>query len=173
MRPIRHGMGCPVFAPSIRIGVIKCSLLANLRKKGQYRVVNNRRRQTQSVESPISVLEQLPARVVLERIPVPVVAIGQDGSILFANAAFAEMLGYSTETVLTLRFIEIFHTPPLDASPVSAVRGYANEIVALLHADGSIVKAKMSKSALMRENDPLALATFEDLTEQLWVRGRR
>jgi PAS domain S-box-containing protein len=118
-------------------------------------------------------LGQLPARVVLERMPVPVVAIGQDGSILFANAAFAEMLGYTTEKVLSLKFIEIFNTAPVDASPVSAVRGYANEIVSLMHADGSIVRAKMSKSALLREDDPLALATFEDLTEQLWDRGRR
>ena len=117
-------------------------------------------------------LEQLPARVVLERMPVPVLAIGQDGSLLFANAAFAEMLGYSTETVLTLKFLEIFHTAPIDASPVSAVHAYANEIVSLMHSDGSIVRAKMSKSALMREDDPVALATFEDLTEHLWVRGR-
>jgi len=27
----------------------------------------------------------------------------------------------------------------------------------------------MSKSALLRGDDPVALATFEDLTEQLWV----
>jgi hypothetical protein len=31
----------------------------------------------------------------------------------------------------------------------------------------------MSKSALLREDDPLALATFEDMTEQLWLRGPR
>jgi PAS domain S-box-containing protein len=147
-------------------------LLANLRKLRQYRIVDERR-QTQSVQSPVALLEQLPARVVLERMPVPVVAIGHDGSIVFANAAFAEMLGYSTERVLALKFIEIFHTAPVFASPVPAVRGYANEVVALMHADGSIVQAKMSQSALMREDDPLALATFEDLTEQIWLRGRR
>lgn len=27
----------------------------------------------------------------------------------------------------------------------------------------------MSKSALLRGDDPVALATFQDLTEQLWV----
>jgi hypothetical protein len=27
----------------------------------------------------------------------------------------------------------------------------------------------MSKSVLMRGDDPVALATFQDLTEQLWV----
>ena len=99
--------------------------------------------------------------------------VGYDGSFLFANTAFAEMLGYTTETVLKLKFIEIFSAAPIDASPVSAVNAYANEVVTLMHADGSMVRAKMSKSALLREDNPLALATFEDLTEHLWVRGRR
>ena len=39
----------------------------------------------------------------------------------------------------------------------------------LKHADGFAVRAKMSKSALLRANDPLTLTTFQDLTEQLWV----
>jgi PAS domain S-box-containing protein len=131
-----------------------------------------RRRDTQSGESPMTMLDQLPARVVLERMPVPVLATVHDGSIVFANAAFAEMLGYSSEEVLALKFLQIFDTIPVDESPVFLVRGYAGRVVGLRHADGSIVRAKMSKSALMRDDDPLALATFEDLTEQLWARGR-
>jgi PAS domain S-box-containing protein len=131
------------------------------------------RRQPQSVDSPTALLDQLPARVILERMPVPVLAIGHDGSILFANGAFAAMLGYPADTVMSKKFIEIFSATPLDASPVLTVRNYANEIVALRHADGSTVRARMSKSALLREDDPLALATFEDMTEQLWLRGPR
>jgi PAS domain-containing protein len=41
----------------------------------------------------MSILKQLPALVVLERIPVPVLAIAQDGTVLFANNAFSEMVG--------------------------------------------------------------------------------
>jgi PAS domain S-box-containing protein len=103
--------------------------------------------------------------------PVPVLAIVGDGSIVFANAAFADMLGYTPAAVMSLEFAQIFHALPVDASPVSVVHGSANQIVALMHADGSVVKARMSKSALLREHDPLALATFDDLTEQLWARG--
>jgi PAS domain S-box-containing protein len=125
------------------------------------------------VHSPDTLLDHLPARIVLERMPVPVLAIGEDGSILFVNAAFAEMLGYTAEAVTSLNFIEIFQTAPVHEPPVSVVRAYAGEIVALLHADGSVVRAKMSKSALLREDDVMALATFEDLTEQLWLRGGR
>ena len=119
----------------------------------------------------MATLEQLPALVVLERIPVPVLAIAEDGMILFANAAFAEMLGHTPEAVRSLRFREIFHTMPIDESPVSVVRAHANLIVELLHVDGSVVRARMSKSALLRGNDPVALATFVDLTERLWTDG--
>ena len=120
-------------------------------------------------QSPMAVLSELPALVVLERIPVPVVAIAEDGAILFANDAFADMLGYAAETVKNLKFRQIFHTMPADESAVSVVRAHADLIVELVHRDNSIVRARMSKSALLRGDDPVALATFQDLTERLWV----
>ncbi|HET7665324.1 MAG TPA: PAS domain-containing protein [Mycobacterium sp.] len=128
-----------------------------------------RRRDGQDDKAPITLLKELPALVVLERFPVPVLAIAEDGTILFANEAFAEMLGYSADAVKALKFKEIFHTLPADESAVSVVRALANLIVELVHKDGSTVRARMSKSALLRGDDPVALATFQDLTERLWV----
>jgi PAS domain S-box-containing protein len=117
----------------------------------------------------MALLRELPALVVLERFPVPVLAIAEDGAILFANGAFADMLGYSAEAVTALKFRQIFHALPDDDSAVSVVRAHANLIVELVHQDGSIVRARMSKSALWRGDDPVALATFQDLTERLWA----
>jgi PAS domain S-box-containing protein len=114
-------------------------------------------------------LKEMPALVVLERFPVPVLAIAEDGTILFANEAFAEMLGYSAEAVKALKFQEIFHTLPAEESVVSVVRAHADLIVELVHREGAIVRARMSKSALLRGDDPVALAAFQDLTERLWV----
>ncbi len=114
----------------------------------------------------------MPARLVLERIPVPSLAISRDGQILFANKAFADMVGHSTEALLSMEFSELFRTMPTDESPVSVVRKYADQLVELVHADESVVRARMSKSALLRDDDPLALATFHDLTEQLWTQGQ-
>jgi PAS domain S-box-containing protein len=128
-----------------------------------------RRRDGQDCQSPMALLKDLPALVVLARLPVPVLAIAEDGTILFANDAFAEMLGYPAEVVEALKFKEIFHTLPAEESAVSVVRAHANLIVELVHQDGSIVRARMSKSALLRGDDPVALATFQDLTERLWV----
>lgn len=117
----------------------------------------------------MSLLAQLPALVVLERLPVPVLAIAEDGAILFANAAFADMLGYSSDEVRSLNFAQIFHALPADESAVSVLRANADLIVQLVHRDASTVRARMSKSALLRGTDPVALATFQDLTERLWV----
>jgi PAS domain-containing protein len=86
------------------------------------------------IESPMALLKELPATVVLERFPVPVLAIAEDGAILFASKAFAEMLGYPADTVTTFA-----------------------------------VSANLPHSALLRGDDPVALATFQDLTERLWV----
>jgi PAS domain S-box-containing protein len=116
----------------------------------------------------MALLKELPALVVLERFPVPVLAIAEDGTILFANKAFAEMVGHTPDAVKSLKFRQIFHTMPTDESAVSVVRAHADLIVELVHQDNSIVRARMSKSALLRGDDPVALATFQDLTEKLW-----
>ncbi len=52
------------------------------------------------------------------------------------------------------------------------MRAYADELVELNHHEVSIVRARMSKSALVRADDNVALATFQDLTEQLWAEDR-
>lgn len=146
-------------------------LLTSNYKRLHNRLVE-RRRNRQNLRLPHAALDQMPARLVLERIPVPSLAISRDGRILFANQAFADMVGHTTEALLSMEFSELFRTAPADESPVSVVRKYADQLVELVHADESVVRARMSKSALMRDDDPLALATFHDLTEQLWTQGQ-
>ncbi len=126
----------------------------------------DRRRNETPGDSPMDILTQLPAVVVLERIPVPALAIARDGIVLFANAAFAEMMGYRQERLAGLASAQIFHGVPPALLGVDAL---ANLVVELRHRDGWTVRARMSKSALMRSDDPLVLVTFENLTEQLWV----
>lgn len=117
----------------------------------------------------MATLKQLPALVVLERIPVPVLAIGHDGALVFANSAFSDMVGRAPDEVLALTFDEIFHLPPRTENAVSVVQALANEVVELAHRDGSSVRALMSRSALIRADEDIALATFQDLTEKLWL----
>ena len=131
--------------------------------------VVDRRRTVQASQSPREALEQLPALVLLERIPVPMLAVLQDGTIVFANKAFAEMMGREADEVVVLKFHDVFHAALETESVLSVVDGLANMVVELAHRDGSTVRALMSRSALRRADDEIALATFQDLTEHLWV----
>ncbi len=131
-----------------------------------------RRRNGGSGESAMDVLTGLPAVVVLERIPVPTLAMARDGIILFANTAFAEMVGYRQDGLAGLAFAEIFDTVPAAVGALSGVDALANLVVDLRHGEGWTVRARMSKSALMRRNDPAVLVTFENLTERLWTDER-
>ena len=130
----------------------------------------DRRRVAEPAQSPAEILEQMPALVVLGRVPVPTLAITSDGSILVANPAAAEMLGYSEQMLLSMKFHEVFATP-FSGSAIGAVQTHAGQLVELSHADGSTVRAQMSGSALLRGEDPVALVTFQDLTEELWTKG--
>jgi PAS domain S-box-containing protein len=132
----------------------------------------DRRRAAHASQPPTEVLEQLPALVLLERIPVPTLAVLQDGTIVFANSAFADKVGRDADEVVTLRFHDIFHGAVETESVLSVVDGLANMVVELAHRDGSTVRALMSRSALRRADDAIALATFQDLTEELWANER-
>jgi PAS domain S-box-containing protein len=128
-----------------------------------------RRRNGGFSDSSMDILTRLPAVVVLERLPVPSLAMARDGIILFANTAFAELVGYRQDRLAGLPFPEVFHTVPAVVAALSGVDALANLVVELQHCEGWTVRAKMSKSALMRRDDPLVLVTFEDLTERLWM----
>ena len=131
-----------------------------------------RRRNRGSGDSPKDILTRLPAVVVLERIPVPTLAMARDGIILFANTAFAEMVGYGQDGLAGLAFAEVFDTVPAVLGALSGVDALANLVVELRHCEGWTVRARMSKSALMRRDDPVVLVTFENLTERLWIDER-
>jgi PAS domain S-box-containing protein len=134
----------------------------------RYISAGDRRRSRQAEQSPADKLEGMPAVAVLERMPFPVLAIDIHGTILFANAAFAAMLGHAQDTIERLTFHEIFLNP-IDGPAATALRAYADELVELAHRDGFTVLARASKSAMKRQDDEVALVVFDDLTEQQWT----
>lgn len=130
-----------------------------------------RRRNGRGSQSPIEIMRQLPVLVVLDRLSVAALAVAEDGAIVFANGACEDILGYSQDELTSLQFPDLFRAWPAATSAVAAMHTFADVIVDLKHRDGSSINARMSKSALQRDDDPVALVTFQDLTEQLWVQG--
>jgi PAS domain S-box-containing protein len=111
----------------------------------------------------------MPALVVLERLPTPALAVDRAGTILFANGAFCDMLGYLSNELLSMKFKDIFCGLPTIDGDAALVRTDADGLVELAHKCGHSVWACMSKSALRRHEDAVALATFDDRTEEWWL----
>ena len=121
-------------------------------------------------QSPLEMLLQMPALAVLERLPQPALAVDHQETILFANDAFCEMLGHAPDELWAMKFGDIFCSPATHDCAVALVHAYSDRLVELAHKDGHPVWARMSKSAIRRRDDTLALVTFHDHTEELWLR---
>src|SRR5271168_3214438 len=88
-----------------------------------------RRRNGSPDDSPMDILTRLPAVVMLERLPVPALAMARDGIILFANTAFAQMVGYQLDGLAGFALPEIFHTVPDEVTAHSGVDTLENLVV--------------------------------------------
>src|ERR1700759_76579 len=117
-------------------------------------------------QSPIDDLQRMPALWVLERLPAPAVAVDRVGTILFANGAFCDMVGYSSDELVSMNFDDFFFRRPADAPWVALLGTGAERLVELRHKGGHSVWAGMSKSAMRRRDDTVALVSFRDRTEE-------
>jgi PAS domain S-box-containing protein len=128
------------------------------------------RRRTSPQQMPVEALQQMPALILLERLPTPVLAVDRSGAIVFANRAFCDMLGHTSDELLEMNFAELFYGPSSDGT-FAPLPSTAARLVELTHKHGHPVLASMSKSAMRRADDAVALATFADRSEELWLNG--
>ena len=131
------------------------------------------RRRRPSPSSAEEYLRALPALVLLDRLPVPMLATGLDGVVVYTNPAFATMLGHHPDTVMLtgqlLPALLVGHsaTPPRDC--VSALRAASNAIVDWLHAEGFPVRSVISETLFFRATDQILLIGVTDITELIWT----
>lgn len=131
------------------------------------------RRRRPSPSTPDECLYALPGLILLDRLPVPMLATGLDGIVVYTNPAFATMLGYHPDTItLTgqrLPALLAGHsaTPPRDC--VTALRAAGTVVVDWLHAEGFPVRTVVSDGLLVRATDPILLISITDITELIWT----
>jgi PAS domain-containing protein len=121
-------------------------------------------------ESATEFLRDFPALLALSRLPVPILAVDDSGSIEFANEAFTKMVGYSREELFSMTaqsLVDCFTAP--GGSTVAALRDYANTVIRLRHADGWTMPALISDSVLIRDDETLAVVALTDLSEIAWA----
>jgi PAS domain S-box-containing protein len=121
-------------------------------------------------ESATEFLRDFPALLALSRLPVPILAVDDCGSIEFANEAFTTMVGYSRDELFSMNtqsLVDCFTAP--DGGTVAALRNYANTVIQLRHADGWTMPALVSDSVLIRDDETLAVVALTDLSEIAWA----
>jgi PAS domain-containing protein len=110
--------------------------------------------------------------MLLDRIPIPMLAAGLDGVVVHTNPAFAAMLGHHRDTITLTgkRLPELLAgysaTSPRDC--VTALRTAKNVVVDWLHVDGFPVRSVISEALFVRASDRILLIGMTDITELDW-----
>ena len=117
-------------------------------------------------------LHELPAWILLDRLPTPMLATGLDGVLIYTNPAFATMLGHPGTTTLTGQPLPALlagysATPARDC--VTALRAAGTVVIDWLHAEGFPVRTVVSDALLVRATDPILLISITDITELMWT----
>jgi PAS domain-containing protein len=131
------------------------------------------RRRRPSPSSAEECLRALPGLVLLDRLPVPMLATGLDGVVVYTNPAFATMLGHHPDTVMLtgqlLPALLVGHSATPPRGCVSALRAANNAIVDWRHAEGFPVRSVISETLFFRANDQILLIGVTDITELIWT----
>lgn len=118
-------------------------------------------------------LQLLPARALLDRMPAPAIGIGRDGAFVYANWACASMLGFvDVATLLEQSLLSLLAADSLRSSDddcMVMLRDAGTKVVVeWRHADGFPIHTTVS-SLLLRATDPVLVVYLHDVTELLWA----
>jgi hypothetical protein len=105
---------------------------------------------SQPDRSLLSFLADIPALIMLERLPIPIMMVGVNAEICFFDGASPRCW----DTIKRRSRYEESYPRLVLARPFSRRFIPAGHIVDLCHENGSTVRARMSRSALLRADDP-------------------
>jgi PAS domain-containing protein len=139
------------------------------RHSGELLVPEERRRRARP-DTVVGYLDEVPARVLLDRLPIPAIAVGDDGVIAFANPACETMLGQLEIRLVGRPLTEFLRIRPTTApEAVGDLRNAAGTTTVWAHPTNGIVKVIASQPLLLRADDPVTLVTLTDVTDWLWT----
>ncbi len=107
-----------------------------------------------------------PLRVLTQH-PVPVIAVGDDGAIVFANTAFADVMSCSRNAVTSMSYEGVCAVLPPDETLVAVTRLGPNTIGRLLQLGEATLFVKMRRSAILSAADSGPVTLFEGLMTRL------
>jgi nitrogen-specific signal transduction histidine kinase len=116
---------------------------------------------------------EMSALRILERFPVPCVAVSDGGAVLFANTAFASALGCSRDAVTSMAYDGVVNAFRPEETLLAVARFHADTIGELRQLAGATLYAKVGKPVAMRGDDAVVLARFAALTERRSFQSNR
>jgi len=132
--------------------------------------VREERRRRSRPDTIVGYLDELSARVLLDRLSIPAIALGDDGMIAFANPACQTMLGYGKISLVGRPLTEVLGMPRTNtAEALRNLRNAAGTTTVWAHPSNGMVKAVASRPLLLRADDPVTLVTLTDVTDWLWA----
>jgi PAS domain-containing protein len=149
---------------------------AKARSNGSYagaKVRRTERRRPPPPTGPEECLHALPALSLLDRLSIPMLAIGLDGVVNYNNPAFASMLGHHPDTVMLMGQQLPALLAGRKATPahdwVTELRAAGNVVVDWLHVEGFPVHSVISETLFFRDTDQTLLIGITDITELIWA----
>jgi PAS domain-containing protein len=129
------------------------------------------RRRNRPARTREEILQQLPARLLIDRLSTPMLAIGLDGVVVYATAACEQLLGYRNGTRLTGQSLPELLVDHSDTTPEDCITllRVPKTIVKWQHTDGYPVSTVVSSTILLRATDPLMMVSLTDVTEWTWA----
>ena len=115
--------------------------------------------------------KQLPARLLVDQFSTPMLAIGLDGVVVYANPACTQLLGYRDGARLTGRSLPELLVAHSDTAPedcVALLRA-PNAVVKWRHTEEYPVSTVVSNTILHRETDPLLMISLTDISAWVWA----
>ena len=104
-------------------------------------------------DSLIAESRQISALGVLEQCPVPVIAVADDGAVLFASAAFAHLLGCSCDALTCMSYEDIRSLLPTDETLFAVTRlgpnGFVGSLMLSSQATIFVKIASRRRSAML------------------------
>ena len=118
-------------------------------------------------DCPLAESRQLSVLGVLEQCPVPLIAVADDGVVLFASRVFEHLLGCSYGALTAISYDDICSVLPTDETLFAVTRLGPNAINSATKSGRATVLVKMRKSAIRGGPDWDAVAMFEELVANL------
>ena len=101
----------------------------------------------------------------------PMLAADTDGVIVYTNPSFAAMLGHTVDDLVGKDVGDFLHPDSHSAITSRDVLRAAGSLLTWHHNEHGLAQSIVTKSVLIRSDDPVLLVGFVDVTDWLWSHG--